>query len=244
MTNDKQPPKNFSQLFEPFFQKSYGWFVNLNKYLKATLLFLVLIILFFSARVGIFGEGFQTLTFVILRIPVLPTDKKWIDSPPTTNQSAAEKNKAAGKSDNTTADSTAQPNPSTSLPDPGKKDIKGELPVSRIAVNLNFTVNDSQGQIGKTYSSGDNVTLFFRTDQDCYLLLICVDKNRVTSLLGEKPEPQYIKAGATDESISFVLDQVSREPPHLDEAAVVGNDAVIPVDHQDAVNRGFLLRGQ
>ncbi|MEI7664409.1 MAG: hypothetical protein WCK34_19530, partial [Bacteroidota bacterium] len=91
MTNDKPIPKNFSQLSERIFQKCYGWFIKLNKYIKAALLFLVLIVLFFSARVGIFGEGFQNLTFVVLRIPVLPTDKKWIDAPPTANRPATEK---------------------------------------------------------------------------------------------------------------------------------------------------------
>jgi hypothetical protein len=208
MQDSQQTPKNFNELFELIFKKVYISISRMGKFTKFILGFLGVIVLFFLARVGVFGPGFQNVTYNILPFNIITTDK--IDSIPLNRKTINIRNPDTISE---TSNHDTFPKGDIKVQTSSREKINDSIGLTpeRIAINFNFHVNNMQGIIGKTYYSGDNVSLIFSTNVDCYMTVFCIDKKNIIGLFNKKLEPQKILGGDNNETISFELDDTDGE---------------------------------
>lgn len=210
--NDKNnSPKNFTEFFEIYFQRIYSKIISLSAFKKGIVYLLIFCASFLSARVGILGEGFQNLTYLIIPNKIFVTDKNLMISD-TTSENDAPNND--NKNNTVPPESEIVKKRSNSEENRNKKtdaetatnSDNTTLNQPRIQLNFNFSVNGIQGILGKTYFSGDNVSLEIKTNLDCYITLFCLDKKGIHGLFNNQLKPSLIRGGDEGETITFQLD--------------------------------------
>lgn len=180
-----------AKVTEQIFKYLLDKFIKAKLIVKGLIIIVFIILLFIAARLGFFGEPGEKTTYNLVNKRIFITDK------PYTTRDTNQKNQNLDGSPIRKVSSKKQNSEDTLFNNPENE---------RINLRINFLVNERQGILNHSYYSGDQISIIFNTEYDCYLMLICVDNHNIYDLLKSNYSCQHTSS-KTDEVIKYTLDK-------------------------------------